>query len=505
MTRSLRFRLAARVAAAVTGSLAIISLIGLIGAREFLDRELNASLLNVASIQASSVTDAPTGEMRFHEWDLSPAEAAQVRELNRYAQVWSAEGESLLRTQVITVDLPLDTTALRAAARGQLVTTEQRFQGIPIRSLFYPLERLGPLHAHHVLQVAAPLTGRNRMLVQLAWLLAGITILAGGASFIGGWWLARRVVQPVHEVIDQAEAIRAGTLGRRIEASADSQEYERLVGVLNTMLARLENAFETQRRFTADASHELRSPLTALRGEIEVALRREREPAEYRRVLESNLQEVDRLSRLGEDLLTLARSDAGVMQPRFEPTDLSERAERVVEQLRNEAAKKRVQVSVVGSASTIEADPSLIDRLLWNLVENAVKFTPDGGRVEIRLTRESGDAVVEVADTGPGVPEDDLERIFERFYRVDAARTASPDSPGTGLGLSIVRAIAGIHGGSVVATNRVDGGALFRVRLPTQPTRAGNDGALTRDTRLVADEAPPRAEILRPRGITEGA
>jgi hypothetical protein len=152
--RTLRFRLAARMALAMTAALALMSGIGLLWARDFLDRQLNASLLNVASIQASALTDEPTGVMKFHEWDLTPEEAAQVRELNRYAQVWSAAGESLLRTQYITEDLPLDTTALRQAAEQRLVMAEATFQGMPIRSLYYPLERMGHLHAQHVLQVA---------------------------------------------------------------------------------------------------------------------------------------------------------------------------------------------------------------------------------------------------------------------------------------------------------------------------------------------------------------
>ncbi|MFW6201116.1 MAG: histidine kinase dimerization/phospho-acceptor domain-containing protein, partial [Gemmatimonadota bacterium] len=321
MSRSLRFRLAARTAVGMTAALAAISLAALFGARAFLDRGLDASLMNMASIQAAAVTDAPSGEMHFHEWDLTPEEAARVRELNRYAEVWSTAGESLLRSQYITENLPLDTAALRSAAAGGIVLREQRFQGFPIRSLYYPLERMGEAHARHVLQVAAPLTGRNRMLTRLAWLLLAITLLAGAGSFVGGWWLARRVVRPVHEIIDQAEAIGAGTLGQRIHADADSREYERLIRVLNSMLARLEASFEAQRRFTADASHELRSPLTALRGEIELALRRERDGEEYRRVLESNLEEVDRLARLADDLLTLARADTGVMRPRLQALD----------------------------------------------------------------------------------------------------------------------------------------------------------------------------------------
>jgi two-component system, OmpR family, sensor kinase len=452
-------------------ALAVMSLAGLYVAREFLDSELNASLLNVASIQAGSLTDAPGGEMVFHEWDLTPEEAAQVRELNRYAQVWSASGASLLRTQYITEDLPLDMAALQQAEAGDLVMTEQRFQGLPIRSLYYPLERMGPAHARHVLQVAAPLTGRNAMLRRLTWLLLVITLISGAASFVGGWWLARRVVRPVHEIIDQAEGMGAGTLGTRIEADADAQEYERLITVLNSMLARLEGSFEAQRRFIADASHELRSPLTALKGEMEVALRRERSQDEYRRVIESGLQEVDRLTLLAQDLLTLARVDAGVMQPRFETIELVTWAGDVLDRLRPLTDQRGLRLDLEGTDDIeIVADPGLLEQLLWNLVDNAVRHSPPAGVVRVSVHGAHDEVMIRVRDSGPGIPGADAERIFERFYRADQARTATPGTGGTGLGLSIVRAITDVHGGTVRAGNHTDGGAVFAVSLPVTPT-----------------------------------
>jgi two-component system, OmpR family, sensor kinase len=470
MRRSLRFRLAVRMALAMTAALAAMSIGGLLWARDFLDRELNANLLNVASIQASALTDQPSGVMEFHEWDLTPEEAAQVRELNRYAQVWSASGESLLRTQYITEDLPLDTGALRIADGQRLTMTEQTFQGMPIRSLYYPLERMGHLHARHVLQVAAPLTGRNQMLRQLGWLLAAITIISGAATFVGGWWLAHRVVRPVDEITSQAEAIGAGTLGQRIAAHADSQEYERLVDVLNTMLGRLEASFDAQRRFTADASHELRSPLTALRGEIELALRRDRDRNEYRRVLESNLQEVDRLTNLAKDLLTLARSDAGVMQPRFQTADAAALSENVLERLRGKATRRGVRLAL-DAPQPVEAilDPGLFEQLVWNLVDNAVKFSPEGEDVRVGLARVDHAVQLQVADRGPGIPIEDIGQVFDRFYRVDRARTAG-ETGGTGLGLAIVRAIVEAHGGTVRVANRSTGGAVFTAVLPAVPT-----------------------------------
>jgi two-component system, OmpR family, sensor kinase len=466
------------MAAAMTGALAAISVAGLLWARSFLDAELNANLLNVASIQASALTEQPSGAMAFHEWDLTPEEAAQVRELNRYAQVWSASGESLLRTQYITQDLPLDSTALhRVASRQELTIVEQAFQGMPIRSLYYPLERMGHLHAQHVLQVAAPLTGRNRMLRQLAWLLAGITVLSGAATFVGGWWLALRAVKPVHEITDQAESIRAGTLGRRISAHADSQEYQSLVRVLNSMLERLESSFEMQRRFTADASHELRSPLTVLKGEIELALRRDRPNDEYRRVLQSNLQEVDRLTWLAQDLLTLARSDAGVMQPRLQFADVVALSRTVLDRLGSKAEERHVDL-VLDAPPVVEAlvDPGLFEQLLWNLLDNAVKFSPPGAAVRVAITRDGGACTLDVADRGPGIPESDTPRIFERFYRGDPARTAARDG-GTGLGLAIVRAMAEAHGGTVAARPNPGGGTVFSVNLPLVPSARPGDRA----------------------------
>jgi two-component system, OmpR family, sensor kinase len=237
--------------------------------------------------------------------------------------------------------------------------------------------------------------------------------------------------------------------------------------VLNSLLARLEGAFDAQRRFIADASHELRSPLTALKGEMELALRRDRSSDEYRRVLRSGLQEVDRLTLLTQDLLTLARVDAGVMQPRLEMTDAVVRATMVVERLRAVAGQNGTQLRVEGANSAkLMVDPGLLDQLLWNLVDNALKFTPSGGIVAVTVDTHDDHVHINVHDTGPGIAEPDLERIFERFYRADLARTASAGPGGTGLGLSIVRAITDVHGGRVRALHHPDGGAYFEVQLP---------------------------------------
>ena len=455
----------------MTAALVVIAVLTYGAVRETLDSQVNASLLNVASIQAASVTDAPSGAMRFHEWDLTPAEAAQVRELNRFAQIWTEDGKSILRTRYITEDLPLDGNALRAAARGDLTWSEQEFQGFRIRSLYYPLARFGPAHGRHVLQVAAPLDTRDRMLKRLVIFMVGVIGLVSAMMYVGSSWLAKRAVRPVAEIIAQSREIGGGTIDRRISAYADSKEYRGLVEVLNTMLDRLEDAFQAQRRFTADASHELRSPLTALRGELELARRRKRSPEEYERTIDSALEEVERLSRITEDLLTLARSDAGVLVLRPESVDLGAAAQEVVARLQGAAAMRDVQIQTESAGDTlVRGDPDLLKRLIWNLVGNAVKFTPRSGQVSVRIDHAEEGVCLHVADTGPGIPPDQVEHIFDRFYQINPVRTGGEADSGTGLGLAIARAIADLHSASIDVTSERTG-ALFTVVFPHPHTQ----------------------------------
>ncbi|MGY8779354.1 MAG: sensor histidine kinase [Longimicrobiales bacterium] len=467
MTRSFRMQLAVRATAAVATGAAALSLVTILTLRGVLDREVDASILNIASIQAASLADGPTGSMHFHEWDLTPDEASSVRDLVQYAQVWDAEGVSLLRSQYMTADLPTDTSALRTTAEGELVWTNQNFEGVAVRTVFYPLERLGAAHQAHVLQVAAPLTRRNGMLRRSAAFLILLSFTLAGATFAGSWWLAGSAVRPIHEVIDQAEDIGARSLDRRIQAYADTIEYTRLVEVLNTMLARLQSAFDAQRRFTADASHELRSPLTAMRGEIEVTLKRDRKPEEYVEVLGSSLEEVVRLSKISEDLLTLARTDSQMLKPELELFNVGQIASGVVQRLGSAADARGVAVRVQPDEPiTAEVDAGMFGQIVWNLVDNAIRHTPSGGRVSVTLGHRGDSLALTVDDTGQGLGPLDAETVFERFTRGDAARTYESGAGGTGLGLSIVRALSEAHGGEVHAENRAGGGARFTVELP---------------------------------------
>jgi len=472
-----------RATVVVALGLVALSVVTVVMARVLLDREIDASILNIASIQAASLADGPSGDMHFHEWDLTPDEAVSVRDLVQYVQVWDEGGASLLRSRYMTSDLPTDRDALARASAGELTWARQDFEGSPVRTLFYPLERLGAAHQAHVLQVAAPLSRSNELLQRTTLFLSLLTVLLASATFGGAWWLAGTAVRPIHEVIDQAEAIEAGSMDRRIEAYAETSEYKRLVEVLNTMLARLKSSFDAQRRFTADASHELRSPLTAMRGEIEVALRREREPEEYKEVLESTLEEVVRLSRISENLLTLARSDSHSLEPVSEVVDPSEVVNRVLERLKPAADAKGITISFKAEGHpTASVDPRALEQIVWNLVDNAIRFTPDGGEVKAGLGVGDGRLELRVQDTGPGVGRN-TEAVFERFFQADSARTREAEAGGSGLGLAIVRALAEAHGGGAwvgddplgdgpSGQGHPRGEAVFVVRLQQQVPRS---------------------------------
>jgi len=271
----------------------------------------------------------------------------------------------------------------------------------------------------------------------------------------------------VDEMTRTARRITAEDLSRRVVRPGTGDEMERLAETLNGMLARLEAAFAQTRRFAADAAHELRTPLAALRGGTEVALRAERTPEEYRRVLASSLEEVERLIRLAEDLLLLSRSSAGPdvtrAQVDLEPMllDVFDVGARL-----GQAAGVSVRTDALAPA-TVRGDATALRRALLNLVENAIKYTPPGGKVDLGLTTERGMAAITVADTGIGLDPVDADRIFEPFVRLDAARAR--DTGGAGLGLAIARSIAIAHGGTLTAESRPGAGSRFVLRLPLAP------------------------------------
>jgi heavy metal sensor kinase len=273
------------------------------------------------------------------------------------------------------------------------------------------------------------------------------------------------VLAPIGAMADKAREITAESLAQRLPVENAEDEFGRLATVFNDTLSRLQNAFERLRRFTADASHELRTPLTAMRSVGEVALRNTRDASAYRDVIGSMLEEVDRLTRLVESLLTLTRADSGKIHLAPEALDLGVLAGSVIDQLRVLADEKQQELTLQAPVAVhAMGDPALVRHALTNVIHNAIKYTPNGGAISVELKVSLGQAVIEVRDTGPGIPGPHRDRIFDRFYRVDAGR--SREEGGVGLGLAIARWAIEANGGRIELAGGERRGSLFRIFLP---------------------------------------
>jgi heavy metal sensor kinase len=283
---------------------------------------------------------------------------------------------------------------------------------------------------------------------------------------LGGHWLSRRALVPVDQIIRTARSIGARDFSRRLTVSRTGDELERLADTLNEMLSRLEAAFQRVTQFTADASHELRTPVSLMRANAEIMLRKPRSDLEYREALSRILDESERASRLIEQLLLLARADSGSAILPARGTDLNATIQSACRKVSVLAEEKHLEFgwSVPDNPLKVWGDSTSLERLFVILLDNAVKYTADGGQVEVRLCSEDGVAVASVRDTGAGISADDIGRVFDRFYRADPAR--SRESGGTGLGLSIARWIVEAHSGQIRVESELGAGSTFKVRIP---------------------------------------
>jgi len=319
---------------------------------------------------------------------------------------------------------------------------------------------------------AAPTTGVVLPPDELvpAMLLTAVAVVAFSLLIV--YLVVDRTLQPVDAIVEEVEAITDGrSLHRRLMEPRTRDELARLTDTLNAMLARLERSFASLRRFTADASHELKTPLTILRSGIERAITHPKAPPEVMEVLEETLVEVNRMAELVDALLTLARADEGRAPLHLEPVELKEVLSEVSETagILGEQAHVVVSVAVPDGSITIAVDPSRIRQLLMNLLTNAIKYTPQGGAVAIDWEQADGNLVLNVRDTGVGIAPGDLPHIFDRFYRADQARRRSGGRPGVGLGLAISKWIVEAHGGTIAVQSRPGRGTTFTVTLPLGP------------------------------------
>jgi two-component system OmpR family sensor kinase len=295
------------------------------------------------------------------------------------------------------------------------------------------------------------------------------TGLGAGAAFMllalaGGWFLATRALGPIERISATASLISGRDLSRRIDITHTESELGRLAQTLNETFGRLQTAFDQQARFTADASHELRTPLSLVLSQAELALMKERPPAEYREALQAVDRAAQRMKTVVEGLLTLARADAKQLALAKEKLPFSALVEETAALLGPLAAQRKVAVTVRAQPVAVEGDRERLRDAVSNLISNAIRYTPEGGQVDVTVAAEERSAVLAVADTGIGIPEKDRPHIFERFYRVDQAR--SRDKGGSGLGLAITKWIVEAHAGTISFASQEGKGTTFTVRLP---------------------------------------
>jgi two-component system, OmpR family, sensor kinase len=459
---SLRLRLMLWYSAALGGLLILLGAAALFLLDRTLRANVDASLLSVAyTLAASSQESAPPEPDPDETYRVFPGPALA----ERFFQLLDPLGRPDPRLAPQSrAELPLSTDARRNAEDGRETfetLTLPRVAPGPVRLLTFPVVRNGRLV--HLVQVAMPLAGVEDARTRFLLILVGLAPLALAGVAAAGWVLTGRALAPVDTMVAAARRIGAEDLSRRLVTEGRDDELGRLAAVLNDMLARLESSFTAVRQFSADAAHELRTPLTILKGEIEVALRAAPEPAEARRVLESCQEEVDRLATLVEDLLFLARTDAGAVDRPLETVNLGGVIDDVAPGLRTLAERAGVGLSVGHPETvTVRGSAPMLFRLLFNLAENAIKYAGVSHSVEVTLGTHDGNAVLEVGDDGPGISPEDQAHIFDRFYRADPARTRG----GAGLGLALARSIAQVHGGWITVESTLGKGTCFRVLLP---------------------------------------
>jgi two-component system, OmpR family, heavy metal sensor histidine kinase CusS len=424
---------------------------------------LTAKQRLMASVDAALVEQAK-GVFTVIRTEINPAHPEQLlEELSDYAQatpdgnlieVRDPKGRKILSSKVV---------AIERAGVGRSVFGNQKTGRALYRS--YMTTALVKGAPFHVL-VATPLRETKSILrdlqILLLWTAPAVLLIAT----LGGYWISRRALAPVDEITQAARSIGIQNLSRRLTVPSTGDELQRLSETWNDMLARLESAVKRLSQFTADASHELRTSIALIRTTAELTLRRDRLPESYREALSEIVMESERTTRLVEDLLLLARADAGLPAPPLVSLELTPLVRDICEQGQVLAEARQLQIStdLPDEPVFVKANDPALRRLLLLLVDNAVKYTPPGGRITVSVGHDPGGATLAVRDTGIGIPDSALPHVFERFYRADDSRNR--DAGGAGLGLSIAKWIAERHHASLEAESVLGQRSTFRVRFP---------------------------------------
>ena len=354
------------------------------------------------------------------------------------------------------------------AGTPAFASTKSLLNRTNIRVVAFPIHRGGRITATLLLGHS---TADIRSVFNILYVVGGILgLFSIVISAVAGYYMAKRALQPIQEITSTARAVAAGDLSRRLKSKSQDKEIQILVRVLNKMFADLEASFKAQKRFTADASHELRLPLTILKGEIEVALRQPRTDLEYRDILMQQLGTIDRIQRIVNDLLTLARAEAGQLELVQDAVDLSLLLQEVGQQHLILFDSQQVQLDMhIEDGLMMMGEADQLERTIMNLLSNAFKHAPEQSSILLSAKAEGESAIICIRDEGPGIADKQQRRLFDRFYRADDARCRK-EGEGAGLGLAICKRIVDAHGGDIWLDSTIGQGAAFFIRLPLSST-----------------------------------
>ena len=467
-TRSLSFRLVTWYAGVLTLVFILIGALTIILLREYLE----ANVLDTQARRARQIADTlvaaanRTGESAMAQ----EVEALYAPEANeRFIRITRGDGH-VVYASGRPRDGSFDPTAVPAPSLhrpGEFLRKERLLKGsVLIAAQTYT----GAGDSRYVVEVGVSTARTEETVSQVLLMLAIGLPVAVCVAVAGGFILVRRALKPVDNLSQKAAAITQHSLSERLPVMRTGDELERLSVSLNLMISRLEDAINSSKQFVADASHELRTPLAVLRGELENLAQDSQLKSHTRETLGSALEEVDRLAEIVEGLLALSRLDTGEAQAEWVRFDLAALVATTADQMSLLAEDKHITVTCDSSAPVlIEGDRARLKQVVVNLLDNAIKYTPNGGRIKLKIAQEEGSAVLDVADDGIGIPPEALPHVFKRFFRVDGSR--SRDQGGAGLGLSIVKSICDAHGARVEVSSTPGQGSRFRIRQPlaTEP------------------------------------
>ncbi len=440
-------------------------------------RDVDNRLRSLAHLIATE-SGSPSSTFGFGKLDQAVRATLNLRPVGKFIQVLDESGNIGEKSENLkNVQLPISLQALKNASKGFITfETVSTFGNTPLRMMTLPVIENG--HMARIIQVASSLEDVEDALRTLFIILVIAVPSALLVASLGGQFLANQALKPVDNITQTARMITSQNLNQRIKSLKVKDEISRLIETFNEMISRLDQSFHQIKQFSSDASHELKTPLTILKGEVEVALRKERTSQDYEQILRSNLEEINRMSKIVDNLLLLARTETGEIRLFKEEVNLSQIVSEVVTQLTKLAHAKDLQIVATNHHEDIPlyGDALRIREMLLNLIENSIKYTEPGGSISVSLEKNaphslpgeeegSYDGVkIVVSDTGIGIAKEDQERIFGRFFRVDKAR--SGEQGGSGLGLSICRWIVEAHQGEISVESELGKGSRFIVRLP---------------------------------------